>query len=139
VLTGKKVVLYTGGVKSWSIVSALQDLGLDVVATGTKKSTEADRERIRDLMGDEAHMIEEGTPKELVQLVDDYQADLLIAGGRNLYTGLKARIPFLDVNQEREFAFAGYAGMIELAERIVRSIQSPIWGAVRSKAPWEGV
>ena len=70
---------------------------------------------------------------------DRSEADLLIAGGRNLYTGLKARIPFLDVNQEREFAFAGYAGMIELAERIVRSIQSPIWGAVRSKAPWEGV
>lgn len=136
-LTGKKVVLYTGGVKSWSIVSALQDLGLEVVATGTKKSTEADRDRIRDLMGDEAHMIEEGTPKELVQLVDDYQADILIAGGRNLYTGLKARIPFLDVNQEREFAFAGYAGMIQLAERLVNAIRSPIWSAVRSPAPWE--
>lgn len=135
-LTGRKAVLYTGGVKSWSIVSALQDLGLTVVATGTKKSTEADKERIRDLMGDEAHMIEEGSPAELVKLVDDYQADILIAGGRNLYTGLKARIPFLDVNQEREFAFAGYAGMIELAERLVRAIDSPIWSLVRSDAPW---
>ena len=27
-LKGKRVLLYTGGVKSWSIVSALQDLGM---------------------------------------------------------------------------------------------------------------
>lgn len=136
-LTGKKAVLYTGGVKSWSIVSALQDLGVEVVATGTKKSTEADKARIRDLMGDEAHMIEEGTPAELVGLVDRYQADILIAGGRNLYTGLKSRTPFLDVNQEREFAFAGYTGMVTLAQRLVNAITSPIWPLVRSTAPWE--
>ena len=49
---GKRVLLYTGGVKSWSIVSALQDLGMDVVATGTKKSTEEDKARIREIMGD---------------------------------------------------------------------------------------
>lgn len=35
-LQGKRALLYTGGVKSWSVVSALQDLGLEVVATGTK-------------------------------------------------------------------------------------------------------
>jgi nitrogenase molybdenum-cofactor synthesis protein NifE len=47
-LKGKRVLLYTGGVKSWSIVSALQDLGMTVVATGTKKSTEEDKARIRE-------------------------------------------------------------------------------------------
>ena len=48
-LRGKRALLYTGGVKSWSVVSALQDLGMDVVATGTKKSTEEDKARIREL------------------------------------------------------------------------------------------
>lgn len=36
-LKGKRVVLYTGGVKSWSIISAAKDLGMEVVATSTKK------------------------------------------------------------------------------------------------------
>jgi nitrogenase molybdenum-cofactor synthesis protein NifE len=49
---GKRVLLYTGGVKSWSIVSALQDLGMTVVATGTNKSTEEDKARIREIMGE---------------------------------------------------------------------------------------
>jgi nitrogenase molybdenum-cofactor synthesis protein NifE len=66
-LAGKRVLLYTGGVKSWSVVSALQDLGMTVVATGTKKSTEEDKARIREIMGDEAKMITDGSPKALLQ------------------------------------------------------------------------
>ncbi|MRR51474.1 MAG: nitrogenase iron-molybdenum cofactor biosynthesis protein NifE [Rhodocyclaceae bacterium] len=135
-LAGKRVLLYTGGVKSWSIVSALQDLGMTVVATGTKKSTEEDKARIREIMGDDAKMIEDGSPKGLLGAYKDLKADILIAGGRNLYTALKARIPFLDINQEREFGYAGYAGMVELAKQLALSIESPVWPAVRKPAPW---
>ena len=135
-LKGKRVLLYTGGVKSWSIVSALQDLGMKVVATGTRKSTEEDKARIRELMGDDAKMIDEGSPKSLLSIYHEYRADILIAGGRNLYTALKARIPFLDINQEREFGYAGYAGMVELARQLVLSMESPVWAAVRRPAPW---
>jgi nitrogenase molybdenum-cofactor synthesis protein NifE len=135
-LKGKRVLLYTGGVKSWSVVSALQDLGLDVVATGTKKSTEEDKARIRDLMGENAVMITEGSAPALLKAVKDLEADILIAGGRNLYTALKARLPFLDINQEREFAYAGYAGMAELAKRLALSLESPIWPALRKPVPW---
>ncbi|MBF0255504.1 MAG: nitrogenase iron-molybdenum cofactor biosynthesis protein NifE [Gammaproteobacteria bacterium] len=135
-LRGKKVLLYTGGVKSWSIIAALQDLGMEVVATGTRKSTEEDKARIRELMGQDALMIEDGNPRGLIQMVHDNNVDVLIAGGRNMYTALKARIPFLDINQEREFGYAGYAGMIELARQLVLTIDSPIWSAVRAPAPW---
>jgi len=135
-LRGRRVLLYTGGVKSWSIVSALQDLGMDVVATGTKKSTAEDKARIRDLMGDDAIMIDEGSPKALLGAYKDLRADILIAGGRNLYTALKARIPFLDINQEREFGYAGYRGMLELAKQLALTMESPVWEAVRKPAPW---
>jgi nitrogenase molybdenum-cofactor synthesis protein NifE len=135
-LRGKRVLLYTGGVKSWSIVSALQDLGMKVVATGTKKSTEEDKARIRELMGEDTKMIDDGSPKALLSIYREYKADILIAGGRNLYTALKARIPFLDINQEREFGYEGYAGMEELARQLALSMNSPVWEAVRRPAPW---
>ncbi|MDD5394380.1 MAG: nitrogenase iron-molybdenum cofactor biosynthesis protein NifE [Thiothrix sp.] len=135
-LQGKRVLLYTGGVKSWSIVSALQDLGMTVVATGTKKSTEEDKARIRELMGENTKMVEDGSPRSLLNIVRDYKADILIAGGRNMYTALKARIPFLDINQEREFGYAGYEGMLELAKQLALTVESPIWQAVRKPAPW---
>jgi len=135
-LTGKRVLLYTGGVKSWSVISQLQDLGMKVVATGTKKSTEEDKARIRELMGEATKMIDGGTPRELLNIVHEYQADILIAGGRNMYTALKARIPFLDINQEREFGYAGYQGMLELVRQLALTIESPVWPAVRKPAPW---
>lgn len=136
-LRDKRVLLYTGGVKSWSVVSALQDLGMKVVATGTNKSTEEDKARIRELMGDDVRMQEDGSPKALLQTVKDYQADILIAGGRNMYTALKARVPFLDINQEREFAYAGYQGMLELVRQLALTLESPVWEQVRRPAPWD--
>lgn len=136
-LRGKRVLLFTGGVKSWSVISALQDLGMVVVATGTKKSTEEDKARIRELMGEETVMIEDGSPRALLKTVRDYRADILIAGGRNMYTALKAKIPFLDINQEREFGYAGYQGMLELVRQLALTLESPVWEAVRSPAPWE--
>jgi len=135
-LRGRKALLYTGGVKSWSVVSALQDLGMTVVATGTKKSTEDDKARIRELMGDDAVMIDDGNPKALIKIVRDQGVDVLIAGGRNMYTALKARIPFLDINQERDFGYAGYTGMLELARQLCVTIENPVWEAVRRPSPW---
>ncbi len=136
-LNGKRVLLFTGGVKSWSVISALQDLGMVVVATGTKKSTEEDKARIRELMGEDTLMLEDGSPKALLQVVKDYKADILIAGGRNMYTALKAKVPFLDINQEREFGYAGYDGMLELVRQLALTIESPVWPAVRQAAPWK--
>lgn len=135
-LAGKRALLYTGGVKSWSVVSALQDLGMEVVATGTKKSTAEDKARIRKLMGADAKMLQSESARELLNAVREYRADILIAGGRNLYTALKARLPFLDINQEREFGYAGYQGMAELVRQLVLAMESPVWALVRGQAPW---
>jgi len=136
-LQDKRVLLYTGGVKSWSVISALQDLGMKVVATGTKKSTEEDKARIRELMGDDVKMQEDGSATGLLKTVKEYKADILIAGGRNMYTALKARVPFLDINQEREFGYAGYDGMLELVRQLALTMESPVWQQVRAPAPWD--
>ncbi|MGD8999937.1 MAG: nitrogenase iron-molybdenum cofactor biosynthesis protein NifE [Granulosicoccaceae bacterium] len=136
-LKDKRVLLYTGGVKSWSVISALQDLGMKVVATGTGKSTEEDKARIRELMGEETKMLDKGSPRELIDMVYEQNVDVLIAGGRSMYTALKAKIPFLDINQERDFGYAGYTGMLELARQLALTLESPVWEAVRRAAPWE--
>ncbi|AKG24137.1 nitrogenase iron-molybdenum cofactor biosynthesis protein NifE [Calothrix sp. 336/3] len=136
-LRGKKVVLYTGGVKSWSIISAAKDLGMDVVATSTKKSTEEDKAKIKKLLGKDGITLEKGNPQEILRVIRETNAEMLIAGGRNQYTALKARIPFLDINQERHHAYAGYSGMVEMARELDEAVHSPVWEQVRKPAPWE--
>lgn len=135
-LQGRRALLYTGGVKSWSVISALRDLGVETVATGVRKSTEDDKERIRELMGEDAHMLESGEAAGLLKVFNEKRADVLIAGGRNLYTAMKARIPFLDINQEREYAYAGYSGMLEMARQLALTIENPVWEAIRRPPPW---
>lgn len=136
-LKGKRVILYTGGVKSWSIISAAKDLGIEVVATSTRKSTEEDKAKIKKLLGNDGIMLEKGNAQELLNLVKDTKADMLIAGGRNQYTALKARIPFLDINQERHHPYAGYVGMLEMARELDAALYSPVWSQVRKSAPWD--
>jgi len=135
-LAGKKVLLYTGGVKSWSVVAALQELGMEVIATGTKKSTEEDKQRIQELMGSEATMISEGSPAKLLELCRSMGADMMLAGGRNQYTALKAGIPFVDVNQERHIPFAGYTGHVILGRTILGALESPAFKLVKRPNPF---
>jgi nitrogenase molybdenum-cofactor synthesis protein NifE len=87
-------------------------------------------------MGEDALMIEDGNPRALINIVREHGVDILIAGGRNMYTALKARIAFLDINQEREFGYAGYTGVLELAKQLCLTIENPVWEAVRRPAPW---
>ncbi|MGF1485687.1 MAG: nitrogenase iron-molybdenum cofactor biosynthesis protein NifE [Prochloraceae cyanobacterium] len=136
-LKNKRMVLYTGGVKSWSIIAAAKELGMNVVATSTRKSTEEDKARIKELLGKDGIALEKGGATEILKVIEKTKAELLVAGGRNQYTALKARIPFLDINQERHHPYAGYSGLVEMAKEIDEALYSPIWEQVRSIAPWQ--
>jgi nitrogenase molybdenum-cofactor synthesis protein NifE len=135
-LAGKRVLLITGGVKSWSVVAALQAVGLEIVGTSVKKSTEEDKERIREIMGGDAHMIDDMTPREMYKMLKEARADIMLSGGRSQFVALKAKMPWLDINQERHHAYAGYAGMIDLVREIDKALHNPIWAQVRKPAPW---
>jgi nitrogenase molybdenum-cofactor synthesis protein NifE len=133
---GKKAVLNTGGNKTWSIAAALQDLGLEVVATAVKKATADDREKARQTLGDiGVLMMNPGA--EQARLIDETGADLLLAGGRSLYTAIKKGIAFADVNQEKKKSYGGYNGLLNLAEDLKNALQNPVFKNVARRAPWE--
>jgi nitrogenase molybdenum-cofactor synthesis protein NifE len=136
-LAGKRVLLITGGVKSWSVVAALQEVGIEIVGTSVKKSTKEDKERIKEIMGDEAHMIDNMTPREMYAMLKEARADIMLSGGRSQFVALKAKMPWLDINQERHYGYAGYEGMIKLVEEIDKTLYNPVWQQVRLPAPWE--
>ncbi|RYU62046.1 nitrogenase iron-molybdenum cofactor biosynthesis protein NifE [Methylolobus aquaticus] len=136
-LAGKKVLLITGGVKSWSVVAALQEAGLEVVGTSVKKSTKEDKERIKEIMGEDAHMIDDMSPREMYKLLKDAKADIMLSGGRSQFIALKAKMPWLDINQERHHAYMGYVGMVALVKEIDKALSNPVWQQVRLRAPWE--
>ncbi len=138
-LAGKRALLYSGGVKSWSGISALRDLGIGVTGTSVRKSTDDDKDRARDRLDPDGELFGQIPAKELDRRLRSGEADILISGGRSQFTALKARVPWLDINQERHHAYAGYDGLVALAERLDLAINSPIWRQVRRPAPWDPV
>jgi len=133
---GKKAVLNTGGNKSWSIASGLQDLGIEVVATSIRKSTEDDIEKAKAYLGPNGVLMK-APAAEQAKVIDEKGADILLAGGRSLYTAIKKKISFIDVNQEKKVSYGGFEGLLNLAEDLKHAFSNPVFANVSKKAPWE--
>lgn len=136
-LKGKRVLLFTGGVKSWSVVCALQEVGMDIAGTSTRKSTASDKEKLKEIMGGDAHMFDELPPREMYKMLRDAKADVMLSGGRSQFVALKAKTPWVEINQERHYAYSGYEGIVNLVRQIDKSLYNPIWQQVRQPAPWD--
>lgn len=137
-LQGRKVLLYTGGHKTWSVVSALHEMGMEVVRTSVRKATETDKAKALDLMdGNEEALVQAIPNPEMYRMLREGEADIMLSGGRTQFVALKARTPWLDINQERLYAYAGYEGMVELVKRMDLAVNNPVWQQVRAPAPWE--
>ncbi|AYG76878.1 nitrogenase iron-molybdenum cofactor biosynthesis protein NifE (plasmid) [Rhizobium sp. CCGE532] len=136
-LQGKRVLLNTGGVKAWSIAHALMEIGVEIVGTSTKKSTAEDKERIKEILKEDHRMFESMGSREMYDILAEHKADIMLSGGRTQYVALKAKTPWLDINQERHHPYAGYEGMVELVRQIDFAIHNPIWSEVREPAPWD--
>ncbi len=131
---GKKVFIYSGGVKSWSMVLQLEELGFDVIGSGIRKSSKLDIEKLKiHFEGKQKILLEKGEGGKIIDLLKKNDADLFIAGSRNMFVSMKARYPYVDVNQERLRAYAGYEGMLDLAEDIYSTLYSPVWKTVNRK------
>jgi nitrogenase molybdenum-cofactor synthesis protein NifE len=126
-LTGKKVALYVGGNKAWSLVRAFEELGMDVMMSGTKNGIREDYERIKETVRDGTIIVDDANSTELARLLKKYQPDLLISGAKEKYISLKLGIPFCDFNHDRISAFAGFKGFVSFAKEVDASVSSPVF------------
>lgn len=133
ILEGKKAILNTGGNKSWSIASALQDIGIEVVATSIQKATLEDIE----IAATYVPILMKVPANEQAKLIDEHNVDILLAGGRSLYTAIKKKVAFVDVNQEKKVSYGAYGGLENLAKDVCAAVNNPVFKVVGEAAPWE--
>ena len=136
-LEGKSAVLFTGGVKTWSMVNSLSELGVEILAAGTQNSTLEDFYRMKGLMHADAKIIEDTSTAGLLAVMREKMPDLIVAGGKTKFLALKTRTPFLDINHGRTHPYAGYEGMVSFARQLDMTVNNPIWPTLNGPAPWE--
>ncbi len=133
ILKGKKAILNTGGNKAWSIASALQDIGIEVVATSIRKCTLEDIEIAKKYVP----ILMKVPANEQAALIDEHGVDILLAGGRSLYTAIKKKVAFVDVNQEKKVSYGAYGGLENLAIDVCAAVNNKVFKVVGTTAPWE--
>ncbi len=136
-LEGKRAVLFTGGVKTWSMVNALRELGVEILAAGTQNSTLEDFYRMKALMHADARIIEDTSTAGLLSVMREKMPDLIVAGGKTKFLALKTKTPFLDINHGRSHPYAGYEGMVTFSRQLDLTVNNPIWPVLNTPAPWE--
>lgn len=133
ILEGKKAILNTGGNKTWSIASALQDIGIEVIATSVKKATLEDKE----ICANYVNILMTNPGTEQGKLIDEYNVDILLAGGRSLYTAIKKRVAFVDVNQEKKISYGAYGGLVNLAKDVCYAVNNKVFKVAGKEEPWK--
>jgi len=136
-LEGKSAVLFTGGVKTWSMVNSLRELGVEILAAGTQNSTLEDFYRMKGLMHANAKIIEDTSTAGLLAVMREKMPDLIVAGGKTKFLALKTKTPFLDINHGRSHPYAGYEGMVTFARQLDMTVNNPIWPTLNAPAPWQ--
>jgi nitrogenase molybdenum-cofactor synthesis protein NifE len=118
-IAGKRAAIYLNGAsKAASLIKALRELGIEVVAVGIRDGDWVDRQRIRNLIGSDAADADELDPFELKELLVKKEADLVIPGIKEQYAVRELRIPFCDICHDRTYAFEGFDGMINFAREV---------------------
>ena len=57
--------------------------------------------------------------------------------GLSLYTAIKKKVAFVDVNQEKKVSYGAYGGLVNLAIDVCNAVNNKVFKVVASNAPWE--
>jgi len=126
-LTGKQVAVYVGGNKAWSLIRAFEELGMEVLMTGTQNGLPEDYQRIKETVRDGTLIVDDANAMELARLLEKYHPDLLVSGAKEKYMSLKMGVAFCDFNHDRISSFAGFQGFLNFAREVDRAVSSPVW------------
>lgn len=127
-LTGKKAAIYVGGAfKTFSLIKALNLLGMRTVIAGSQTGTEEDYKNLAEICEEGAIILDDSNPVELSKFVLEKDVDLFIGGVKERPIAYKLGIGFCDHNHERKEALAGYIGMLNFAREVHNTVMSPVW------------
>jgi nitrogenase molybdenum-cofactor synthesis protein NifE len=132
-LIGKKAAVYVGGAfKAFSLVKCFRLLGMNTVLVGSQTGTEEDYKELAEIADPGTIIIDDANPLELMSYLKEKGADVFVGGVKERPIAYKLGLGFCDHNHERKLALEGFAGTLNFAREIHRTVMSPVWRFVPS-------
>ena len=136
-LTGKRAAIYVGGAfKALAIIRQLQELGMEVMFTGTQTGKPEDYEQIGAIVSEGTIVIDDANPAEIERFLLEKEVDMMAGGVKERFLAHKLGVGFVDHNHDRKDGLAGFDGAIRFAREVYATTCSPVWERVK-KNPFE--
>ncbi|CDN51719.1 nitrogenase molybdenum-iron protein alpha chain [Neorhizobium galegae] len=135
-LNGKRVMLYVGGLRPRHVITAYEDLGMQVVGTGYEFGHGDDYQRTSHYTKKGTLIYDDLNGYELEKFIDAIRPDLVGSGIKEKYTVQKMGIPFRQMHSwDYSGPYHGYDGFAIFARDMDLAINNPVWGLY--EAPWK--
>lgn len=135
-LQGKKVMLYVGGLRPRHVITAYEDLGMEIVGTGYEFAHGDDYTRTGHYAKEGTLIYDDVTAYELDKFIEGIRPDLVGSGIKEKYPVQKMGIPFRQMHSwDYSGPYHGYDGFAIFARDMDLAINNPVWGLFN--APWQ--
>ncbi len=135
-LEGKKVLIFVGGLRPRHVVTAYEDLGMQVVATGYEFAHKDDYQRTLEYVKEGTLIYDDATGHELEKFIEEIRPDLVGSGIKEKYGIQKMGVPFRQLHSwDYSGPYHGFDGFAVFARDMDMAINNPAWALV--KAPWQ--
>ncbi len=134
-LTGKKVMLYVGGLRPRHVIGAYEDLGMTIVGTGYEFAHNDDYDRTLKETPEVTLLYDDVTGFELEEFVKRLRPDLIGSGIKEKYIFQKMGIPFRQMHSwDYSGPYHGYDGFAIFARDMDMTLNNPCWNKLTP--PW---
>ena len=137
-LTGKKVMLYVGGLRPRHVVGAYEDLGMEVVGAGYEFAHGDDYQRTTHYVKDGTLIYDDVTGFEFEKFAEKIRPDLVGSGVKEKYIFQKMGIPFRQMHSwDYSGPYHGYDGFAIFARDMDIALSNPTFKNLTP--PWKKV
>ncbi len=134
-LEGKRVMLYVGGLRPRHVMTAYEDLGMEVIGAGYEFAHNDDYQRTTDYAKTGTLIFDDVSGYEMEKFVEKLRPDLVGAGVKEKYAIQKMGVPFRQMHSwDYSGPYHGYDGFAIFARDMDMAINNPVWSM--HKAPW---
>jgi nitrogenase molybdenum-iron protein alpha chain len=134
-LEGKTVMLYVGGLRPRHVITAYEDLGMEIVGTGYEFGHNDDYQRTGHYVKNGTLIYDDVTGYELEKFIETLRPDLVGSGIKEKYPTQKLGVPFRQMHSwDYSGPYHGYDGFAIFARDMDLAINNPVWGLF--DAPW---
>ena len=131
-LKGKRAALFFGAARMASLIKALDDIGMEVVFTGSQFADLPTYRSALQAVSQGTYIIDDASEHELEHLLNDLRPDVFMGGIKEQYLSHKFGIGFCCFPQIRRAGpYVGFHGFLNFARYVNNALYAPVWRLAR--------